>query len=328
MTTPASARQPAIDAIKAAAIVAVVFTHSGRVNLSGAGRSIWDFPLASAWVRFHIPAFLLVSGILYARDHPVSFREIGRRLQRLLLPFLIASVVAQVLVVHPESWQDVLYKLVTASTFNIYYYVAILAQCMIATWALSRMRRRTVIAVWLVLVGFLAFEASGGWKSPRVPFFWMARIPIYRFSLGLFVTGWLIGRSAPAVVAWCQQRKALVLPPALCLAAACIAAFSGWIAMPGLISRTLYTFSVVSVIVVWNGNRPLPGWVVLLSETSLLIYLYHIIFQRLLFPTMGSWPDLLRILGQAGIGLGGSILLGLLGRKLLGKARARRYLGA
>lgn len=328
MTAPTRARQHWIDAVKAAAIVAVVATHSGRVNWSGVGRSIWDFPLTSAWVRFQVPAFLLVSGILYARGHPVSFREMGRRLERLLVPFLIASGVAQVLVVQPESWQDVLYKLITASTFNIYYYIAILAQCMLATWVLSRMSQRAVLVVWLGLVGLLVFEASGAWKSLSVSPFWFARISLYRFSLGLFVTGWLIGRSAPGLIAGCQQRKVLVLGPALCLAAICIAAFSGWIPIPNLISRTLYTFSVVSLIAVWNGNRPVPGWVVFLSETSLMIYLYHMVFQRLLFPSMDSWPDLLRILGQAGIGLGGAILLGLLGRKLLGKARARRYLGA
>ena len=137
----AGGRWHAVDHIKAAAIVAVVFTHAGRVSLD-AWSSLPDFLLTSLWTRFHVPAFLLVSGFLYARTAPVPAAEVGRRLSRILLPYALASgvAIAAGLAVTATAWMrwptavrgvgDLTWQLATASALGIYYYVLLAVACL------------------------------------------------------------------------------------------------------------------------------------------------------------------------------------------------------
>lgn len=67
--------------VKAAAIVAVVFTHAGPMGKSTPAEEL----LRSVWVPFHVPAFLMVSGFLCSRPTPLSFRDVGRRISRYLV---------------------------------------------------------------------------------------------------------------------------------------------------------------------------------------------------------------------------------------------------
>lgn len=326
--TPGSARLHAIDAIRAAAIVAVVFTHSGAMSFRGVGRSVWDFPLTSAWVRFHVPSFLLVSGFLYARSHPIAVRQITRRLARLLVPYLVATLVAFASLKRPSSLADAAFRLATASTFGMFYYIFILACCIPLTWVFSRIGRSWMVAIWLLLLGLALLEATGVLLRFGVPFFWMVRLPVYRFNLGYFVSGWLAALLLPELIRWAKPRARLLGALSLLGVVVGIASFAGWIPSPLLPARMFYTLAVVTLIAVWNRNRPVSAGVRLLSEVSLMIYLYHPVFQQLAFPITDAMPDLLRILGQAAIGVFGCLLLAVLARRVLGDEQARRWLGA
>ncbi|TFH21714.1 MAG: hypothetical protein E4H03_10030, partial [Myxococcales bacterium] len=80
---------PSIDYIKALAIIAVVFTHAGLDPWSPSHTST-DRLLCQGWVDFHVTSFILVAGFLAARSGMMDARALGRRLVRILCPYLLA----------------------------------------------------------------------------------------------------------------------------------------------------------------------------------------------------------------------------------------------
>jgi surface polysaccharide O-acyltransferase-like enzyme len=73
--------------------------------------------------------------------------------------------------------------------------------------------------------------------------------------------------------------------------------------------------------------RASPRVVLFLSESSLALYLFHRIFQKLTLVWFTPLPDALRIAGQFAVGLGGSVLLVLVFRRIAGPVWARRLIG-
>lgn len=132
---PAAGRLAAIDVIKAAAIVAVVFQHSG-VSFLDPRYGVWDRALRSTWGAFHVPAFLLVAGFLYARAEPIGLPEIRRRLGRVLVPYLILSPIAWWIT---QPGHGLLFALATGSASGIYYFIFVLVGCIAFSWLLSRL---------------------------------------------------------------------------------------------------------------------------------------------------------------------------------------------
>ncbi len=122
---PAGERLPAVDLIKAAAIVAVVFQHSG-VSFLDPHYGVWDRALRSTWGAFHVPASLLVAGFLYARERPIGLPEIRRRLGRVLVPYLILSPIAWWVT---QPGHGLLFALATGSASGIYYFIFVLVGC-------------------------------------------------------------------------------------------------------------------------------------------------------------------------------------------------------
>ncbi|MFL2935227.1 MAG: acyltransferase family protein, partial [Myxococcota bacterium] len=86
-----SHRKLEVDLLKALGILAVVVIHSLR--------DFWnpDFTASELWIgqlmRFGVPAFLAVSGFLYAVPQ-ATWSSVGPRLRRILLPYLFASSIA------------------------------------------------------------------------------------------------------------------------------------------------------------------------------------------------------------------------------------------
>src|SRR5262245_3028811 len=146
-------RIPAIDYVKATAIVAVVSTHAGPPFWSPQFTA-WDFALRQTWVSFHVPAFLVVAGLLYARASPLGVRDTGRRLARVLVPYAIATGIVYLLGVEDPPRQPLLVALATGSALGIYYFVFALTVCIIAAWAISRLDTRGLIGLVSALAGF------------------------------------------------------------------------------------------------------------------------------------------------------------------------------
>jgi fucose 4-O-acetylase-like acetyltransferase len=324
----APGRYAAIDFLKAAAIVAVVFTHA-RGDFFPRARS-WDFWLCASWTAFQVPAFLFASGFLEARRDPVPFARVGERWLRVLAPYLLASAVAYLVgVARARSAGDLAFQLATASPLGVYYYVLLFVAVTPLAWPLSR---AGPAAAWALLgacvlaMGVLAGRATSG---PAGGWFWSLRNPLDHFSLGFFLAGWIARLGVERLErAWSRWRRALGLALAAGVSLGPIAASELLPAGLAVPLRVAYTLAVVGVVAAATRAR-LPGrCVAFLSEAGLAIYLHHRIFQRLLEPQVAGWPEPARTLCIVAVGLGGATAVALLGRRALGAERARRWLGA
>jgi fucose 4-O-acetylase-like acetyltransferase len=321
-------RLHAIDHIKAAAIIAVVFTHAGKSAWAPRADS-YDFFLTWVWTLFHVPSFLFLSGFLYARSRGVDLAHVRSRLSRVLIPYLIASGVAQVAgVTAARSLSDVAYQFVTASSLGVYYYIFIIIVCIPLIWPLSRMGRRGVWAAWLACFALtVAFEMDRSLR-PATSLLWSLRDPLEKFQLGYFLSGWLAALALPEISRLYDRhaRLAAWLGGAGCLLG--LAMFARLVELPiGTFQRVVYTFGVIGTLTIATRGRPAGPVVRFLGDASLSIYLYHRIFQLLVRPVTDGWHDPVRIAGQVAVGLGGASLLVLAGRRLLGAQRSRRLLG-
>lgn len=146
-----------IDYIKAAAIVAVVATHAGA-NPWLADATAFDRIIRGSLVMFHVPSFLLIAGFLYGAQPVLSTADLGRRLQRILVPYLVASLVVIALgSAKPANLGDAVLMLATGSALGTYYFVFVLAASVMAMYVLTRLSPRlpryalaATLAWWIV----------------------------------------------------------------------------------------------------------------------------------------------------------------------------------
>ena len=327
-------RIAAVDFVKAVAIVAVAVTHSG-VPPWAPVYSAWDFWLCGILVNFQVPAFLFVSGFLYRRAAPIPGRVMGRRLARVVVPFLVASAVAYALgFARARTAGELLFQLATASTLGIYYFVFLLAMFVPTIWVLSRLPERAVrglcAALWLVAVATEVYAYVRIVDTTRPPtlegLFWLARSP-FNFNYAMFVSGWVAAAHAGRLADVAAHHRPAVLAASLAGIALFVAVAARWPwATPGGL-RMLYTLSVVSLIAAVTRTWRVPALLRFLSTASLGLYLYHHMVQIPLQPAVRAWWPLARILTVAGAGLVGAGVLCRLGTAVLGR-RARTVLGA
>jgi fucose 4-O-acetylase-like acetyltransferase len=318
-----------IDFIKAAAIVAVVATHSG-INVFYPTATVWDRVLTATWVWFQVPAFLVVSGFLYSSERPVSLREVAGRLARILIPYVLASVFMQLVGAAPvDGLRQALFQIASASALGPYYFIAYISFCTLMVWPLSRLDRRGAAGVLAALFAWAV--APIFWPALQIPAspLWQARNPLEMFVFGYFVLGWVAA----------QHREWLALRLArhrLLIGIVASAGVTFWFASQGTtfnlglntLYRILFTLSMLALILVVTHGRRAPRAVVFLSTATLAIYLYHLAPQIAMTRWVMPWPPPLRILFQFALGIASGCLLAFAGRRVLGAARARRYLGA
>jgi len=322
-------RLPTIDYLKAVAILAVVFTHAAQVTWTGPATP-WDLYLSAAWVSFHIPTFLFVSGFLYASRQPLDVARLGSRLSRVLLPYVLASLLVQILGLGgAESFGDVAFQLVTGSALGIYYYVILIVCCIPVAWPLSRMSMGAIGVLWGALLAYTV----AAWLEPSLrasgDIFWALRNPLEGFRLGYFVSGWLVALGLPWLSGFAhRQRRPLVTLAVVALLFG-LGVYSRQLGLPpGPVVRMVYAFAVIGLIVLLTRARSPSATVRFLSDASLAIYLLHNVFQQGSESVVSGWHPAARILTQAAVGLAGAGLVAWGGRRLLAPARARAWLGA
>jgi len=316
----------AIDYLKALAIVAVAFQHAGFSEWT-AQWTIVEKILRSSWTAFHVPTFLLVSGFLYYRRAPIGARAIAGRIRRLLVPYLVASLVVVALGLG-EGRHGLAFKLATGSALGIYYFVFVLTICILSIGVLSRLPRPLLWSLLAVLVAYLSMTAVGQRFWLTLSLFWTPRDPLTLFWLGYFLIGWLVAADLP-------RLRDLVDRRAVPLSAAALAALLPWVALQlgalaphtHILARAGLTACVVFFVVMFTKDRAVPASVRFLSEATLGIYLYHHVFQLLARPYLMQLPPAARVLALVAVGLGGAGLL-CGGARRLDARRARMLLGA
>ena len=313
----------AIDAIKAAAIVAVLFHHAGPWVFESQ-LTVFDRILRIRWVDFHVPAFVFASGFLYRRDAPLPGREVLERLLRIVAPYLVASLLGTatgLLRTRAPLWFD----LATGSAHGIYYYVFVMAWLIPSIWPLSRMPQRAVEALLAALLLYLALASWRPTLLPLTSMFWGMRNPLTLAPC--FLAGWIARAHRPRLARIARRRRGLVW-------AAALLTIVGYVAIReptrnvalAWLARFAYTLAVIGVIALASSGRALPRAVRELGRATLTLYLHHILFYAAV-GYLAAWAAWQRIPALVALGLVGGLGVASLGRALLGR-RARWITGS
>ena len=332
METTAKRYFGSVDYIKAIAIVAVVLTHAG---LRGSDPALTPFEkiIRQSWVGFQVPAFFLVAGFLYHQTNPISGREVARRVLRIVLPYLLASVLAILLGFSRNlDFQSILFDIATGNTIGIYYFVFALCLCIPFVWLFSRLPAPILWAALVGLLGYSTLMAFGYLPRPIQGLFWSVRGLFFTFFLGYFLTGWLVAHHIDSLRTLFIPVKKFIGPPLLVGAALYVTLKSQAILADTAPGRAFsfykigYTLSVTGLIVLFTHTLRVPRLVRFLSEASLTIYLYHRLFQFELLPFTSDWSTLARVLSMLLVGLLGASLVAGVGKRVLGH-RSRALFG-
>lgn len=322
-------RFPGIDGIKVAGIVTVVLIHAlpPPWDTSATPLERWLHQVT----RFGVPAFLFASGFLYA-GAPADLATTRRRLRRILAPYAIASLFAQLWhLAHGEPspggswWIDLL----LGSSFGPYYYVFVIALLVALTPGIARLPRALLYAITAaLLLGQWLVDAAG---RGLLEFYWHLRNPLLWWAY--FALGWLLRLQQAPLQAWLAPRRGRAV--AALAAAVAFLALAGSLedVLPRLLVRSASWLDVYAMLALLGasagGLGASPRWLRALSDATYAIYLYHLFFvlavQQLL--PLAARGSLEAILLPWAAGLAGSFALVAVGRRLLG-ARARDWLGA
>jgi surface polysaccharide O-acyltransferase-like enzyme len=324
-----SARFVEIDSLKVAGILAVILIHSLR--------AFWDPRVSSAelWLgivtRFAVPGFLFCSGFLYATTARITLPVVVKRLRRVLIPYLICSVGAQLWWVatgqaHPFA--EVLDEILLGASFGPFYYVFLHFFLVLFAPLFALLPSSVLAALTTAMIVSQGWLESGAWTP--LPIFWHIRDPLLWW--GYFLLGWMIRLHHEPIRRWIGEHRGVLVAAFGLLILVCTGFASGdgqneWVRVAGWLNIHA---SLGLVFVATCGRERTPGAVALLSDASYAIYLLHLFFvygaERFVQPAVGEF-DLVVIAIYWSAGLFGS--LGVIGatRALLG-ARSRDVIGA
>lgn len=319
-----------VDLLKAAGIVTVVFIH--------AIRSPWDPGVSAAevWLghvtRFGVPAFLFASGFLYATSGPVDAARTGRRLRRIGVPYLAASLLAWTVFQGAPgtgSTGSLALDLLVGSALGPYYYVFVIAGLVLVTPLFARLPRNALAAATLAAVAAQwAVDAATLWLLPLE---WHLRNPLLWW--GYFLAGWWArerGLHASPWLARHGRRLAAGLLPVVAALAA-VAGLEG--EAPRLVVRSAawaLVWTVLATLFAAGAGRPSRRPLALLSDASYAIYLFHlfaVLPLREALPAPDGALAPLPVLVPWLAGLAAPLALVVAARRALG-ARSRDWIGA
>lgn len=320
-----------VDLLKAVAIVTVVLIHSLPAP--------WD-PSTSAvevWLgnvtRFAVPCFLLTSGFLYATREPVPRSLTSRRLRRIVVPYLLASVAAQAMRVAgggPSITGGVLTDLLFGASFGPFYYVLQIFLLVLMTPLFARFSRAapTAFAALLPLSILVQFVFDQGWIL-ELDIRWYIRNPLVWWCY--FLLGWSLRLHHAQIARFVAARRAVL-----------VAATSLLVCGLGLAIALLPTEEAVRPFT-WASTYAIAGLLFAascgrrvefapprtLSDCSYAIYLFHLFFVLPLAPILRVPEQFspLALLLPWSAGIAGSLLLVFVARRLLGE-RSREWVGA
>jgi peptidoglycan/LPS O-acetylase OafA/YrhL len=309
-------RYPEIDVLKALCVLGVVLQHSLRVG--------WDPGITATeiWLwnmtRFAVPGFFLASGFLYATASAVVAGTTARRLRRILAPYLVASLAAELWKVTRGtniSASSVLLELVSGNALGIYYYVFVLFWLVLFTPLFARLPRSGLPAVVAVLVlaqflqrsGWITMGPMWSWRSPLV--WWV-----------YFFLGWWIRMNEDAFRRWIVRRRApaTIVSAVAVLLCAIIMAFTAAFHM-AIMTTGAYAVLGFILAAFW-GRREAWRSARVLSEASYPIYLFHVFFILAVGPLIGPDANLVtRLTVLCAVGIAGPLVLTALAQKAFGR---------
>ena len=173
---PATERLAPIDVLKTVCIALVVVIHAVKEP----GNATEDY--FGHLMRFAVPMFLAISGWLYATEEPIPWKRTLGRLKRLLIPYLVASMLAEYYWAsrgESRSASRILHDLVFGDAFGPYYYVFAIVTMTLLAPLFARVPRRRLLVAWVVLVVVYVLAVALVTLSPEMQFtsdfFWVPR---------------------------------------------------------------------------------------------------------------------------------------------------------
>jgi peptidoglycan/LPS O-acetylase OafA/YrhL len=322
-----------VDLVKAVGILTVVLIHAVRSPFEPgpSGVELW----IGQWTRFAVPGFLAASGFLYAGHQPVGRSPTRARLTRIAVPYLVFSLIAQILrhTQGPERWEPdtghLWLDLLFGASLGPYYYVFVAAVMVSLTPLCARLGLR---ALWgLFAVEWLA-QGALELTSP-LPFFWHLRNPL--LWLAYFHLGWLARLHQPALVALTARHRAASTLAAAVLAGACVTALA--VGRPPSAQRLIEWLAIYPILATLFlavcGRSRVPGIggaVRRLSDASYTLYLIHPFLVIPLKQAMSAPPgrfDPVVLAAVWGGAVVGALGLTAAARALLGR-RSRAWIGS
>jgi len=320
-----------IDALKVAGIVTIVLIHVMRPP--------WD-PNVSAleqWLghvtRFGVPAFLFASGFLYASTQPSPRATLWRRLRRILVPYVVASLAAHALAATDHASLEpriLLRDLALGSAFGPFYYVFVITGLVLVSPLFERLSARGLAVLLLVsLVAQCAVDVFSVWP---LHLHWHIRNPALTWSY--YLAGWWLRLHADDLRVFAAKRNAPLLLATTTLALVCTALASGDEAAHRVWVRGSAWLGIWAILAsVWlAGTRPdrPPTWLARTSDATYAIFLYHLFFVLPLRQALPLPPEALAwvpVLVPWIAGLLAPAALAGLAKALLGE-RSRLVFGA
>ena len=171
---------------------------------------------------------------------------------------------------------------------------------------------------------------SGTWCRPTRESTCSSSADSVLYPLTYFLIGWVTAAFSARLRARSERFEPHLLAAGVAGIACWIAAaptYETLVPFTGA-ARALYSLSVVGVLAITTRRFRAPAVISFLSDASLGIYLYHILFEAGLAPHTAAWPPLLRISTSVAVDLAGAAAVCLLARRLLGARLARTLVGA
>jgi len=138
-----------LDSLRAIAILMVVYIHASIGASSSTQYMLVDF--IDALIRFSVPLFVFISGFLSVN---VGVKKILSRLPRIILPFLILSLMGQIirggLAVFSHPY-ELFWRVFFGDTFGIYYFVFIILYLYLLTPIINYFKKFIFIILPLCL---------------------------------------------------------------------------------------------------------------------------------------------------------------------------------
>ena len=309
---------PEVATLRSLALVTVVLIHALSPELDP-DRSAIDRWLGDV-TRAAVPAFVFASGYLAAR-HPLPEGWRRRRLERLLVPYLVASGIALVLRASSDAFPPLetpVADLLLGATFGPYYFVFVLIVLTLVAPPLLRLQgRRMVLALALAVVAQVGVEVLGG------PLFWRVRNPL--LWLAFYLAGVVAWRERDRLLPWTVRWPALLLVWS-------VLAVGVAVTPDDTVPRDLLTLTAAwtMLAVLWSVGRrahALPAVAWWMDARTYPLYLYHLPFVLVVAGPYGSTALSLGFIAGWAAGLIGAASVMVVGRHLLGR-RSELLLGA
>jgi peptidoglycan/LPS O-acetylase OafA/YrhL len=274
-------RYAEVDYLKAVGILGVILIHSFAAPWDAGATAVDKF--LGHMTAFSVPAFVAASGFLYAATTSNGLAATARRLRRLLVPYLVASLCAQAYrTVWPIPFArgSLLSDLVFGASFGIYYYVFVAFWLILATPVIARIPRAySGLGLAMAIAATLVFQQMHNLAdSSGLSVFAYQRNPL--LFIGYFAVGWYARLNYASLVRWLVPRRRIVVAILAMTGMVCAGLFLAPIPQAAAIRvHDLATFLVIALIFAeFCGHAGTPSIVRTLSDASYAIYLFHPFF--------------------------------------------------